>query len=104
MITVQEQEKLSEIANRVQAATPGPWVVQYVDGVPWSIEPGATRMSVYCNCKDCTEDGYGPRSYGELVTCDSHVYGPPKQDAELIANAPSDLHFLLELVKRLANG
>lgn len=67
MITVQEQEKLSEIANRVQAF-------------------GNAYANIDLRVRGLQAEGY--------------VYGV----ARLYGNAPSDLHFLLDLVKRLAKG
>jgi hypothetical protein len=78
VITEQEQEKLSEIANRVQASTGGKW----------------ESYDNYVNIN------------GTMIEVDTGnpFPGDSSNDTELIANAKEDLHFLLELVKRLANG
>ncbi len=81
--------------------TPGPWKVELDDkGSPMYIVRENGEQSVVCECGDCADDvakGWGGRQYSELVTCDSHVYGPTLQDARLIAAAPD----LLETCKAI---
>ncbi len=79
--------------------TPGPWEVELNDrGEPVAIVRPTGDPSAACVCPECTKTGrtWDGRTYYNLVTTDSHVYGPTLQDARLMAAAPDMLSALKE--------
>lgn len=95
---------MSAPAKTGTSFTPGPWQVEQAeDGAVLAIVPSGGRQTVDCNCGECQADAWGGRRYHKIVTCDSHVYGPPLQDARLIAAAP-DLYEVVRLVAEHFGG
>ena len=88
------KSRLEEISARLNAATPGPWRVY--------VAIDARDHTVYGNFKskpyllaEIWHNGLRPNEeHGEFAQQQSH-------NADLIANAPSDITFLLSEVERL---
>jgi len=84
-------EQLHAIEDRLNAATPGPWVSV------WSEESGGlTDDPEYPLIH--TEDG---EPVIQLTYYDGHLIACLEDDASLIAHAPEDLRVLVEEVRRL---
>ena len=85
MTNTTDTQRLREIQERVEKATPGPWSREkppYVDGWPQGSVIGGTvgKQTIYTH----------------------HTGGTyPSADANLIANAPADLKWLLEQLAAL---
>lgn len=81
--------KLSAIKQRLAAATKSPWQLtsgNRIFGAGDIIEP-----------YDC--DWENDKKTNLIVETDSGVYPPNDADAQLIANAPNDLHLLIEALE-----
>lgn len=72
---------LQPIEYRLAAATPGPWGVSF-NPIPPGGKPVAQVNTI-------------------VILSDEPLYGSPIEDAELIANAPTDLAALVAEVERL---
>ena len=80
-------ERIDEIRERLDKATPGPWKATYEAADDWV---SITGQGFY--------DGGHWMTCPEVATCEG-IVGP---DADLIANAPADLAWLLGEVERLS--
>lgn len=94
MITPKEMSKrLQEIEARLKDTTPGKWLVEYT-----STRPGGQLC--------CSETVYSYQPDGERFDIVGRVrnrLGPRQEckDAYFIANAPSDIQYLLDRVREL---
>ena len=79
--------RIDEIRERLDKATPGPWKATYEAADDWV---SITGQGFY--------DGGHWMTCPEVATCEG-IVGP---DADLIANAPADLAWLLGEVERLS--
>lgn len=82
---------LSEIEERLEKATPGPWTA----GKNYAavIAPATTLVCKgECDCNPTCNEMYGGKLIGESIE---------RADAELIMHAPTDLAALVGEVKRL---
>lgn len=79
--------RLEEIKARLAAATPGPWKV---DEGNWAVERRQNRSFV-CGIADIPDS--------EFQNARSEV--DPYKNGEFIANAPSDIEWLIKRVARL---
>lgn len=79
-------ERIVAIKARLAKATPGPWRIPDEVGTPWSIDAGDEPIALTSQL------------VGDFV-----VERQPKRraNADLIANAPADLAWLLKRVERL---
>ena len=87
--------RLAEIRERLAASTPGPWKAIPCDDNPADARhPDASdRCEVRCNGITAGNE------WDRIVTTDSGVYDPCMHDAALIAHAPEDLAWLLDLLE-----
>lgn len=81
-------DRLSEIRARLEAATPGPWKVFNC----WGPEEYTGRFAAVRIGTDAPRSGIHAAEGADL-------YGT-KPDLELVARAPEDIRYLLELVDR----
>lgn len=87
-------ERLKSIKERLEAATPGPWRMGSLSS--YNAATGEPEAFVYrLDSKDERETYHNRicvRGHEDAMDCDA--------DAEFIANAPSDIGYLLALVER----
>jgi hypothetical protein len=92
------EERLQEIQDRVQKASPGPWKVQekiYEDGKEYLAERRIVTDYKHPQLKDVVG----------IITLGICIYEPhyrvfiDKENAEFIAHAREDIPFLLNLVR-----
>lgn len=87
-------ERLKSIRERLSAATPGPWRMGSLSS--YNAATGEPEAFVYrLDSKDERETYHNRicvRGHEDAMDCDA--------DAEFIANAPSDIGYLLALVER----
>lgn len=79
-------DRVQEIRDRLEAATPGPWEA-------WA---GLTHDGE-------RQDGISPRGDLNIDVCFTIISPQGSEDAEFIAHAPDDIEFLLAEVERLQN-
>ena len=79
--------RIDEIRDRLDKATPGPWEATYEPSDRWTSITGQAH-----------DDGGRWLLCPEVATCE----GEGHTDADLIANAPADLAWLLGEVERLS--
>lgn len=91
-------ERIKEIKERLEKATPGPWY--YYGQVGWNgIAIGtAPEDPPKISGKGYPHDGDDDFNYN-VVGVNYEHFSAKDEDCELIANAPSDIAFLLEWVE-----
>lgn len=82
-------DRVEEIRGRLAAATPGPWWVQITTAC-YSVIQGGDRTNDGCYIAMMGYDYIDDRDWND--------YPNSKADAELIANAPKDIDFLLRVL------
>jgi len=82
-------DRLTEIRERLEAATPGPW--------------GLVRCDAECGDIDWQAQ-QEQRPFQVITTILEVLNGRARQDATVIANAPDDIRHLLEAVDRLRDA
>lgn len=86
-------DRLDAIQKRIEAATPGPWEFEY-DEITNAPDYASERPAPWTQVMECE------------VSCRSYCYGGSinmaisPENRTLIANAPSDVAFLLDLVRK----
>jgi len=78
-------DRIAEIRKRLEKATPGPWGCY--DG--YSFTGGFMKV-----------ERIGPVAYEGIVAPPGHPFLLKEVDGEFISHAPSDMAYLLELVKK----
>ena len=79
--------KLSDIEQRLEAATPGPWYA-VADNSGVSTDPDGTAFPSQPELIFCLDDG-------------EYIGNRNKADASFVANAPADIRLLLDYVREL---
>lgn len=86
-----DSERVAQIEKRLAAATPGPWTTEKPKKITEGPAAGWPDRAVIAG----TVGGQG------IYTSPGHKGGTfPAADCELIANAPADLAWLIEKLKR----
>ena len=90
-------DRLDEIQARLEAATPGPWGVMKLP----STHPDAGKPYVYTR-NDVYPEGHVQDVFGGVVCIFSNgdPDWPHQVNAELVANAPTDIAWLLDEIER----
>jgi hypothetical protein len=92
LLTCADFDRIAEIEARVEAATPAPWLQGKDVKMPHMKWEG--YVTVYC------DDPEEPTSPPERILLEMNPhYEKIEEDARFIANAPTDIRFLLEQLK-----